>query len=232
MIPVLIIDDEDSSIRILEHLLIAQNLPINIVGTAKNGREALTLLNATTEHIVFVDIQMPYFSGIELMERFPQHKYIVVSAFSLFEYAQASIQLGAIDYLLKPIDNAALRTALSRALGFSFHSHPIINEVLSLLHVEYQNDITLTDIAAKVNLDPSYLARVFKRETGTTIIAELHDIRLSKAMELVKDEKRDIQQISYEVGYQNLNTFYRHFKRKFSVSPSKVRENNALDNKS
>lgn len=224
MIPVFIIDDEESAIQILQHLLKHQDLPITVVGTARNGKEALHLLDETTEHIVFIDIQMPFLSGIELMEKFPQHKYVVVSAFSLFEYAQASIQQGAIDYLLKPIDNSALRTSLSRALGFSFHSHPVVNEVMSLLNSDFMYQISLTDIASKVNLDASYLARLYKRETGTTIIAELHEIRLTKAMDLLKNSQKDIQEIAYEIGYQNFNTFYRHFKRKYDMSPSKVRE--------
>lgn len=194
-----------------------------IEGIARNGLEAQKLLSADRTHLVFIDIQMPFFTGLELMEAYGHHKYIVVSAFSLFSYAHSALQLGAYDYILKPIDRDAFIASVERAIGFQFHKHPVINEVMSYLKFNYFEPCSLSSLSGIVGMDPSYLSRLFKKETGKTIMSTLHEIRMQQADALLKTKDLDVLEISYKVGYENINTFYRHFNRYFGVTPAERR---------
>lgn len=80
---------------------------IEIVGEAANGREALKMALLLRPDIVFTDIKMPIVDGIsfakELSEKYPGIYIVFLTGYSDFEYTKQAIQIGAADYLLKPI---------------------------------------------------------------------------------------------------------------------------------
>jgi two-component system response regulator YesN len=114
---VLIIDDEARHRRGMTSLLNSIR-PHYEVLTANNGAEALGIAQATRLDIVITDIRMPNMDGIAFMDHLRltpyQPKVIVLSAYNLFEYAQSAIQLGAYDYLLKPVDSDKVEDILQR----------------------------------------------------------------------------------------------------------------------
>jgi len=86
---------------------------LNIVAIAKNGPEALAMIDEQQPDIVFLDIQMPGMTGLEVAQRLTCHPYIVfVTAYS--EHALEAFEREAVDYLLKPAQDERLQQTIDR----------------------------------------------------------------------------------------------------------------------
>lgn len=111
----LIVDDEPLARRGLE-LRLAEFGDVDVVGEARNGREALTAIAATHPDLVFLDVQMPGMDGFEVLRRLAGRDMpaiVFVTAYD--EYALKAFEANALDYLLKPINDERLRAAVDRA---------------------------------------------------------------------------------------------------------------------
>jgi DNA-binding LytR/AlgR family response regulator len=111
----LIVDDEPIARQVLREEL--DQLPeVRVVGEASDGKEAMRAILKLQPDVVFLDLQMPVMSGFEVVRRLtgPNPPIIViVTAFD--QHAIEAFEAGAIDYLLKPVSEARLRTAVERA---------------------------------------------------------------------------------------------------------------------
>jgi len=127
---VFIVDDEPPARNRLRDLLGDCNsqLPMEIIGEAGNGQEALDMLTVTPADVVLLDIRMPQMDGIELaqhLQKLPKPpRVLFTTAYDV--YAINAFELHAIDYLLKPIRLGRLFDALIRARG----AVPVQTEVL------------------------------------------------------------------------------------------------------
>ena len=112
MIKTLLVDDERLARAELSRLLQAHP-QISIVGQAANADEALALMSQLDVDLVFLDIQMPGLSGLELAAQLDAElQFIFCTAFD--SYALDAFGLNALDYLLKPINPERLAKALAR----------------------------------------------------------------------------------------------------------------------
>ena len=84
-----------------------------------------------------------------------------------------------------------------------------------------------TTLADMVYLSADHLARVFKKETGETLVKYITDKRIHAAKELLSDTKTPISQVASEVGYDNYSYFTKIFKEKTGVSPGDYRKHQA-----
>jgi two-component system LytT family response regulator len=114
-ITALIVDDEPIARKVLrEELDVAGD--IEVVGEADNGSAALAQIVNLKPDLVFLDLQMPEFGGIEVARRIRQGSHlpfvIVVTAHD--QYAIQALDAGAVDYLLKPVSQERLHEALER----------------------------------------------------------------------------------------------------------------------
>jgi two-component system, LytTR family, response regulator len=108
----LIVDDERIARQELRRLL-AAHPDVEIVAEARHSDEAEDLLERHDPDLLFLDIQMPGRSGLEMLERFPDPpQTILTTAFD--RYALRGFELNAVDYLLKPIVPERLAEALRR----------------------------------------------------------------------------------------------------------------------
>ncbi|WP_255754412.1 LytTR family DNA-binding domain-containing protein [Massilia sp. erpn] len=109
----LIVDDERPARDKLRRLLV-QESGITALEEARDGVEALEKIAAFTPDAVFLDIQMPEVSGLEVAASLPQPAPLLVFVTAYDEYAVRAFDANAIDYLLKPYDQARLQRALQR----------------------------------------------------------------------------------------------------------------------
>lgn len=104
---VLICDDEMLERQVLKSIIESSNLPLKVVGEAKNGIEALEQSEKLRPDILLIDIKMPGKDGIvasaEIKKNHPKCKSIFITAYDEFEYVKKALQIGAVEYLLKPV---------------------------------------------------------------------------------------------------------------------------------
>ena len=110
---VLIVDDEQPARDKLRRLL-AGAADVTAVSEARDGVEALEQIAAVAPDVVFLDIQMPEVSGLEVAASLPAPAPLVVFVTAFDQYAIRAFDANAIDYLLKPFDKARLERALVR----------------------------------------------------------------------------------------------------------------------
>jgi two-component system, LytTR family, response regulator AlgR len=130
---ILVVDDEAPARRRLRDVLddCREHFPLMIVGDAANGVEAIEIINQGNTDIVLTDIRMPVMDGLEVARHIAQMeappKLIFVTAFD--QYAVKAFELNAIDYLLKPIRQERLLTALNKAVALKPEQAEAISEV-------------------------------------------------------------------------------------------------------
>ena len=102
---VLIVDDDKLARKGLVAIMDWEKYGFEVVGDVQNGRKALEFLRNHPVDIVFTDIDMPEIDGLELMqmcrEEFPEIKFVILSVYENFSYAQTAIRMGALDYISK-----------------------------------------------------------------------------------------------------------------------------------
>lgn len=110
----LLVDDEPLALEYLSTLL-KQDGGVEVIGTCRNGREALKRLRQGGVDLVLLDVQMPGMTGLEVVAQLQADDMpLLVFATAFDKYALDAFELNAVDYLLKPFDPARLETCLSR----------------------------------------------------------------------------------------------------------------------
>lgn len=115
---VVIIDDEQKARNLLK-ILIEENCPqITEIKDADSLPKGVSLINQFQPDIVFLDIEMPGFSGLQLLEFFSpeQINFEVIFTTAYSEYAIKAFDLNAIDYLLKPLRDEQIEHAVAKAI--------------------------------------------------------------------------------------------------------------------
>lgn len=87
-----------------------------------------------------------------------------------------------------------------------------------------QEDLSLVRLAEQVYLNPSYLSRIYKQETGRNLTDFIDSIRLSRAKELLHTDNMRINDIARRIGYETATSFTRFFKKATGCSPQEYRE--------
>lgn len=87
--------------------------------------------------------------------------------------------------------------------------------IYSNLHMK----ISLKDISAHLHLNSSYFSRLFKQETGQTFIEYVTTLKMEKAMGLLDNSTKTVEQISYDLAFDSKSYFIRTFKKYVGVSP-------------
>lgn len=122
---ILIADDEEKIIQLIRQLGHWKDLDIEIIAVSHNGEDALSKIERLQPDIVLTDIKMPVIDGIQMIERSKElglkTKFIVLSGYKHFEYARSAIQLGVVDYLLKPLNEEQLNKTLQKACELVDH---------------------------------------------------------------------------------------------------------------
>lgn len=118
MYRILIVDDEKLIRKGLIAKLAHNDVCHSWIGEAGNGQEALDIIKSEKPDIVITDIKMPVMDGIQLIrhcyENFPGIKFIIMSGYAEFSYAEQALNMGVSAYILKPIDDENLVKSINR----------------------------------------------------------------------------------------------------------------------
>ncbi|MGB1262056.1 MAG: LytR/AlgR family response regulator transcription factor [Cognaticolwellia sp.] len=176
MFKVLIADDEPLARESIK-LLLAEQTDIAEVIEAEDGNQALLKSQQHQPELIFLDIQMPGQIGIKVAEQLPKNCVVIfVTAYD--EYAVLAFELNAVDYLLKPFDDARFFQALERArkkiLGYEFIDYKKVGQLIQHLkdeqEVRYKNRLIIKDPGRIRLIDVEQVNYI----TGAGNYAELH----------------------------------------------------------
>ncbi len=236
MSDLLIADDEKWIRKGILAKLRKSSLHFDDIYEAGDGLEAKKLIEEKRPHIAITDIIMPRLDGLELMEWDNRKqfgtRFVIISGYSEFQYAQKAINLGAEGYILKPITDYDLVSILQKVLQEDLPSEvgqqqtserDIISGAREYITANYGRDITVKDIAAHVSVHPNYLSGFFRKETGETITQYLTGIRIEAACYLLRKSDEPICNISCRVGYHDNQYFHRVFKKLKGKTPADFR---------
>lgn len=133
---VLIVDDEPHARRYLKQLL-TQDAEVEVIYECKNGKEVLNFLKTKEPQIIFLDINMPGISGIELAETIKSISSLIIFSTAYDQYALKAFEVQAFDYLVKPFGDDRFFEALNRAKS---HVHKMQQADFSSKFVELYKD--------------------------------------------------------------------------------------------
>src|SRR5690348_14400233 len=144
MIRTIIIDDEPASVNVLSLLLKKScKEDVQIVATTNSAHLGGALIEKHQPDLVFVDIEMPGMSGIDLLQTFvqPNFQFVFVTAFDA--YAVEAFRLSAIDYLLKPVEaDDIVRVVEKIKKNIHKNDNSINNQLQNLQKILLQNNST------------------------------------------------------------------------------------------
>lgn len=154
MLKIMIADDERIIREGLSKAVDWQKMGLEVVGTAADGEQALSLATRTRPDICLVDIRMPFVSGLEFVERMQKikedMKFIIITGHDEFDYAQRAIKLKVFDYLLKPINVQELEAVLKNAIQ-SIDEKAVNRRRINVMEEQLRQ--TLPDIRRKFIVD-------------------------------------------------------------------------------
>lgn len=150
----IIVDDEYLFRQALKVSIDFESLGLEIVGEAKNGKEAIGLLEDYDPDIALVDINMPIIDGLEFARYIRENelgtKVIIISGYDHFDYAKEAIHQGVYSYLLKPVDEEELQKELQ--------------ELIKVIEVEQSADETLSNLKQQVDANKPILREQMIRD--------------------------------------------------------------------
>lgn len=227
---IIVVEDEFRIRQGLVNLIRKISSECKIIGEAENGYEGLKLIRDLTPDFVITDIQMPKMNGLEMIEQVIEYgiqcRFVILSGYAEFEYAQKGIRLGVEDYLLKPITITKVKELVNRLLEEDVIEEPVedvryskvVNDMVNTIDSNYGQRLGLDIFAEKYRLTPEYLSLLFTKETGTTFSNYVKKIRIEHAKELLLESNMKIYEVACRVGYSDQKYFSKVFKEYTGVS--------------
>lgn len=242
MYKIFLADDEIWVIMGLKKLIEKIGAPFQVVGEASNGVMALEEIEKKKPDVLITDIRMPGMDGLELMKEIRKKKLdtkvVLVSGYAEFDYAQKAIRMGAVDYLLKPVEAETFAKVLENLekmldeCGGKQEEQPgemlnpsALENIVEEIQSRYNENITLTGFSEKHNISAGHLSNLLKERLGMSFSEYITAKRVQKAKELLADERLSVEKVANEVGYKDYFYFTKVFKKAVGISPSKYRKN-------
>ena len=232
VLKIVVIDDNKPTADRIANSIPWNKMGCEVVGVAYDGLSGKKIITQYLPDIVIIDIQMPYLSGLEIIEftrpLIPHSKVIFISAYDEFEYAFKAIKLRAYDYLIKPFSQNDLVQVITKVVhelegtqkAEVRHSDPIVERIAAYLDAHISENITLGHLSRIFGLSTGHLSQLIRQETGMRLSELAAQMRIEKAKMLLVNSEYNVGEISAMVGYKNYVMFYKAFKKEEGISPT------------
>lgn len=134
--------------------------------------------------------------------------------------APAPPRLGAEALEFRPMELSA--SAWSRLFSPARGgAHELVRAVRKELSLSYRSFVSVPEVARRVGYSSAHVSRIFKRNTGLSILAYCHELRMRAALGLLEAGELDLAELALELGYATHSHFTGRFKRTFGITPSR-----------
>ena len=229
---ILVVDDEPRHVAGMLRLLSRMRPNAEVKG-AYSGEEALKTIHEWKPDILLTDIRMESMDGLTLIGRIPENqrqmmRIVIMSAYDLFTYARQAMRLGAVDYLLKPVDEEELNHLLGgfdepSDLNAEKANESTIQYIISYMKEHLDEDISLERFADECHYNPNYLSVLFRQRMGIPFSVYQRNIRVERAVELLLNTSINVNSIAEQVGYHTTGYFIRTFRSIYGMAPGQYR---------
>jgi CheY-like chemotaxis protein/anti-sigma regulatory factor (Ser/Thr protein kinase) len=231
---VLVVDDEPGTLDMHSRIVQAHSSS-NRVFKARNGNEALDLLQREIVDLVLLDLQMPGMDGFEVLEAMQAKEttrripVIVVTGKVLTEAEIERLNQGVTAVLAKGVFSTEetiehINRALEQKQRISVEAKRLVRSAMLYLHENYAQSISRRDIAEHIGVSEDHMTFCFRQELGITPILYLQRYRINQAKRMLKETNQNITSIAFSVGFSDSGYFSRIFRRETGVSPEKFRQ--------
>jgi len=236
---ILVVDDEPAILKTFKFLF-SEKYELVL---AESGEEALHIFKQRKEfNLIILDYRLPDMDGILLFKKIRQEDRVTpilfISAYGSKELLMKMLDVRPHGFIEKPWNNEQLEQKVARLVGTNpfeevheslkipLHSLSIkIFRAVQYIDRHYSMpNLSLDSVGSAVSLHPKYLSASFKEECGVGFHDYLIEIRIFRAMQLLKDPRRIIKQVSSEVGFSDQGYFCKVFQNKVGHSPSSYRK--------
>ncbi len=181
----ILVDDEILNLKNLEFILNSNFAEIEIIGAFQNVEKAKLFIESNSIDLLFLDISMPVENGFDLLNYFPERNFQTVFVTAHEEFAINAIRAGAIDYILKPILIAELRTAIESVkkqfpeskkldsnikITLSYEGGKSIVERTEIIYIKGEDNISTVYLSGKRKITVSKTLKHFEEILGENFI--------------------------------------------------------------
>jgi len=229
---ILIVDDDPNILAMHTRMVQAQSPGDSQyhVLQARNGREALDILQREHPDLVLLDLMMPELDGFDVLEamrndpatqRIP---VVILTAQVLTEDDMARLNRGMVSILSKGLFSAEetlehIEAMLARRRKTVREVQRLVHKAMAYIHTNYMQSLTRGDIASHVGLSERHLTRCFQQEMGVTPITYLNRYRIQQAKILLEAGNMGITEVAMAVGFSSGGYFARVFRQEMGVAP-------------
>lgn len=236
MYKILIVSDNNLEVEALKIIINKNIKSANIIGIAHDGNEAIKMNKELNPNIIFTDTMLPEINGFELTQIIKSNQIniniILMSIYDDFDYLQKALRVKADDYLLKPIKSEKVIEIFSQLKKYNEYifcedytsSEYKLKQALNYIKENFKKSITLKEVADYMNYSTTYFSKSFKKHVGVNFNKYITQIRINEAKILLKDSNMSVNDLAFNLGYNEPNYFCKVFKKKEGITPSEYRE--------
>ncbi|MBU5437525.1 response regulator [Tissierella sp. MSJ-40] len=174
MYNILIVEDEEIEKFALKSMILDNIKNVQIVGEAKNGYEAIEIIDNKTIDLAFMDINIPGINGLEVVQylrtKHPKSNVIIITAYDKFEMAHAAIKLRVDDYLLKPVRPSVLIESVEKHLN-SLDDNKVISEYNQYI-LKLKEEIYNQSYIESIKIVKNYIDEVYQSVYYNNLISK------------------------------------------------------------
>jgi signal transduction histidine kinase/ligand-binding sensor domain-containing protein/DNA-binding response OmpR family regulator len=244
----LVVDDNPD----LREFLKTHFVPEYAILEAKNGKEAWELALEKIPDIIVADVMMPGMDGNELCKRLKHDErtshipVIMLSALTTAENQLAGIDAGADDYITKPFDVSLLKAkvdnllSIRKALRERYSKEMILKptniilaapdekflkRLISVIEKNISREfLDVEFLSQNMDVSRTQLYRKIGALTDMTPKEFVKEIRMKRAVQLIVQNKLNISEITYEVGFSDISYFRKCFREKFGMNATEYKK--------
>lgn len=203
----------------MEHFIV-ENVLSELIDTSGNGFVA----NIDTKSLLGLVTLREEDRFNQLIEQLRKHlKQYIKIPFQVLYTGQMNDMGGVPSQVQQMYKNAASQVYDHYATG----GEQAVNVALQYIHTHYASELSLEKVASVIYLNPVYFSQLFKQKTGKGFKTYITDLRLERAMAMLRQSELKVSEISERIGYPDVRHFSQIFRKKTDLTPSEYRQHAA-----